>query len=154
YVPSELEITEIPHMHKPGQSKVEHVRKALDILRPARITPAENASDRLETLLDTIWSNEKGARAMKAWFYDQAIDLVCDLVNLEMEAAKPALHMSTSDITTDFIASWDINSFMDPIAEKITPVWSRVLRAATESKQSKEKAKTPRSRNCHVVSLS
>lgn len=56
-----------------------------------------------------------------------------------------------ADVTPEFISTWDINSIMEPIAEKETPAWSKILNAATESKDSKAKVKTARSRNRRTV---
>ncbi|KAF9486497.1 hypothetical protein BDN70DRAFT_794191 [Pholiota conissans] len=63
-----------------------------------------------------------------------AIDFVCESVHEEMEAAKPYLSMTTAQTSPEFIESWDINAIMDPIARDITPMWTAVLNAATESK--------------------
>lgn len=43
--------------------------------------------------------------------------------------------MSSKEVIPDFILHWDINSLMDLIALSITPVWLRVLEAATEKRE-------------------
>ncbi|KAF8055297.1 hypothetical protein FPV67DRAFT_1436466 [Lyophyllum atratum] len=169
-------ITDVPRLRKKALSKIDHVKNALSVIHQARISPAEfltiilddanqdfydyrtafyseNKTRRLEDLLNTIWSNEKGAKTMTTWFRPHAIDLICDIIHAEMDSAKPALQMSTKDVTTDFISSWDINALMEPVAERITPVWSRLLDAATETKKARdsEKPKTSRSRNLHYL---
>ncbi|KDR79155.1 hypothetical protein GALMADRAFT_93006 [Galerina marginata CBS 339.88] len=78
-----------------------------------------------------------------------AVDIVCGLVNEEMEAAKPSLYMTTAQTTPEFIEGWDINTIMDPIAKDITPTWSSVLYAATEPKGSHDE----QSRNRPTVSF-
>ncbi|KAF8227024.1 hypothetical protein L208DRAFT_334852 [Tricholoma matsutake] len=55
--------------------------------------------------------------------------------------------MSANDVTPEFISNWDINSFMEPIGTELTPIWCRILEAATETKEAKEKHKKPKSRN-------
>ncbi|KAF8804754.1 hypothetical protein BYT27DRAFT_7225339 [Phlegmacium glaucopus] len=66
-----------------------------------------------------------------------AINIVCDLVNDEMEAAKPR---------------WDINKIMDPIAVDITPTWSSVLHAASEPRGSREKGSRNRPTTRNIIS--
>ena len=63
-----------------------------------------------------------------------AVNIVCDLVNEEMEATRPNLFMTTAQTTLEFIEGWDINTIMDPITKDITPTWSSVLHAASEPK--------------------
>ncbi|KAF8815609.1 hypothetical protein BYT27DRAFT_7224855 [Phlegmacium glaucopus] len=73
-----------------------------------------------------------------------AVDIACDLVNEEMEAAKPNIFMTTAQTTPEFVEGWDINTIMDPIAKDVTPTWSSVLHTASEPKGSHDK----QSRNC------
>ena len=91
-------------------------------------------------LLDLIMANEKGAAILKEWMRPHAVDLVCSDIHREMEEAKPHLYMTAAETTPEFIESWDINDIMDPISDKITPTWTTVLEAATESKQHLAKA--------------
>ncbi|KAG6835025.1 hypothetical protein H0H93_005508 [Arthromyces matolae] len=161
----------IPRIRQKATTKVEHIQNALDILQNARISLSEclltvlddsnqdffdyrtaffNKSNswRLERFLELIWKHEKGSYTMKNWLKPHAVDYVCNLVSHELEAAKPSLMMNTDEVTPEFISTWDINSIMEPIAEKITPTWARVLHAATEPSTSKvDKAATSRSRN-------
>jgi hypothetical protein len=60
--------------------------------------------------------------------------------------------MSSNEITLDFLSGWDTNALMDPISRNVTPVWSRILEAAAESKESISRERNSRSRNCRVVS--
>ncbi|KAF8221224.1 hypothetical protein L208DRAFT_1329384 [Tricholoma matsutake] len=144
------------------------MRSILATLRNARISPTEFLTHVLEDsecisfrtsfysdhnvprfnkLLDTIWMADKGCTAMKNWMWTHAVDLVCNTVYEEFESAKPALRMSANDVTPEFISNWDINSFMEPIGTELTPIWCRILEAATETKEAKEKHKKPKSRN-------
>ena len=82
-----------------------------------------------------------------------ALKIVCDKIHKEMEAAKPDLKMSTKEVTPEFIKNWDINAFMDPIAEKTTPTFTAVVIAAMESKVSTLKPKGPRSHNRKTVNI-
>ena len=108
----------------------------------------EGNSDQFHEILDVIWRNKKGGHSMKEWLGSRAIDLVCDIIHDEMDSAKPQLRMTTANITSDFISGWDINALMEPVASHFTPVWSRILEAATESKETNAK---PNSRNRQTV---
>ncbi|KAG6905097.1 hypothetical protein DXG01_004886 [Tephrocybe rancida] len=164
--------SEIPHMRRQSFSCLHHIQSVLLIIREARITSAEFLStildeniqeffdfrtafyaeayfERFEQLLDTIWKSEKGSISLKWWLKPHAVHYICDLVSSEMDAAKPHLQMGTADITPEFILTWDINTLMEPIAEKVTPVWAKILEAATETHEAKAKPKTSRSRNRH-----
>ena len=86
----------------------------------------------IHKLLDTIWAHPKGKIILEDWVQPHAIDLVCKSVHSEMEAAKPFLRMNVSDVTPEFVSNWDIRETMEPVATKITPIWTRVLNAATQ----------------------
>ena len=81
-----------------------------------------------------------------------AVNLVSEEIHREMEDAKPSLRMDTKDVNAEFANSWDIDQIMGPVVAKITPTWSAILDAATESKEAKQKPKTARSRNRQTVS--
>jgi hypothetical protein len=163
----------IPRVYKPPTPRVKSVKSVLDILRDARMgllelislvleAPessfayhrssfySERSSSWLSHLFDLIWMDEKGQKALKTWMLPHALELICDTIHLEMEDAKPLLQMSTNDVTPEFIENFDIEDIMKPAAEK-TPVWTQILTAATESKESLNKIKTSRSRNRVVV---
>jgi hypothetical protein len=118
----------------------------------AFFSPKNRAS--LHSLLSLISDHKKGSPIFKDWAEPQAIQIVCDKVHKEMEAAKPGLKMSTKEVTPEFIAGWDINALMGPIAQNITPTLTAVLVAATESKESSVKGKGLRSRNRTTVGAS
>ena len=91
--------------------------------------------------------HEKGSAIFEDWAGPHAIQIVCEKVHQEMEAAKPDLKMNTKNVMPEFIARWEINTLMEPIAQDITPTLMAVLMAATESKESSLKPKGSRSRN-------
>ena len=115
----------------------------------AFFSPKNRAS--LLNLLSLISNHEKGNPIFENWVEPRAIQIVCEKVHKEMEAAKPDLRMSTKEVTPEFIAGWDINTLMEPIAQNITPTLTAVLVAATESKESSFKEKGSRSRNRTTV---
>jgi hypothetical protein len=158
-----------PRSRAPRLSKVETIANVLDTLKKAKITPADFLlhvldesrfasyqapfynSEKFRELLNLFWGSERGSLVMKDWLRPNAIRLVCELVHSEMECAKPYLRMSSNEVTLDFLSDWDINLLMDPISQNVTPVWSEILDAATESQESKVREKGPGSRNRHVV---
>lgn len=165
--------SEIPRTRKKKVTTVDVIHKVIKILQGSKISLFaflkivldENCNEfaysrvafyagcksQFSELLELFWESDKGSLLMKGWLQPHAIELVCDTIHAEMEAAKPALQMTMADVTPEFITTWDINSIMEPIAEKKTPVWSEILEAATESKESKAKVKTTRSRNRRTV---
>jgi hypothetical protein len=113
---------------------------------------AENNRKPLKDVLTRILADKKGRELTRDWMLPYAVDLVCEEVHCEMEEAKPSLRMDTNEVTTEFAHSWDIDQIMGPVVEKITPTWSAILDAATESKEAKNKIKTSKSRNRRTVS--
>jgi len=96
--------------------------------------------------LVSLWGNEKGQQLLKEWMPTHAIDLVCEKIHTEMEAAKPHLRMSTKEVTAEFINNWDITELMERVSREVTPTWTRVLEAASETRVSQKK-KSPKSKN-------
>jgi len=162
----------IPRLRKAKKmTKVQAIKSAQTILLDADMTPTsfllhllgrETSSpsartaffrrtneDNICELLSTILEDDKGSRIFKQWLVPHAVDIVCDLVSNEMEAAKPSLFMTTAQTTPEFIEGWDINKIMDPIARDITPTWTSVLHAASEPKGSHDN----KSRNRPTVSI-
>jgi hypothetical protein len=101
----------------------------------------------LEDVLTKIFDSEKTAELKCDWMLPRAIKLVCEVIHGEMEAAKHYLQINIKDITPEFIKKWDINDIMGRIVEHVTPTWSTIFNAAAESKISKQKPKTAKSRN-------
>lgn len=153
-------VLEIPRKRRKRYSKAETICSILETLSDAGLTPAtfliaileagaeqddvygrsgeaffrSTNVENIRRVLDLILANQKGAVVLNEWMMPHAVDLVCETVHREMEAAKPHLHMTIAETTPEFIESWDLNSIMDPISEKITPTWTAVLSAASESK--------------------
>ncbi|KAF8873122.1 hypothetical protein BD779DRAFT_1452195, partial [Infundibulicybe gibba] len=103
--------------------------------------------------------NKKGACIIENWMKPLAVDMVCNIIHEEMDLAKPHLRMTTQDITPDYIATWDINEIMGPVATMVTPVWTRVLDCASETRQTKaqqvgsgHESNRQRSIGCHIIS--
>ena len=168
------EVSSRVKLRKPKDSKSNHALKALRQLQAAKITASDlltyvikgedgfkdyqsaffSPSNRgsLLNLLDNISTHAKGSPIFEDWVGPRTLEIICNKVHKEVEAAKPDLKMSTKDVTPEFIENWDINILMDPITEKITPTFTAVVVAATESKESALKPKGPRSRNRKTVS--
>jgi hypothetical protein len=163
--PSSAMLTPVlPRPRRKYHSRMDVVGQILDILRSSRMSLpdflvlvldnapstfstaffAEGNSDRFHDILNILWRNPKGNRYMRDWMQSHAVDIVCDIIHQEMDCAKPQLRMTTAETTPEFISGWDINGLMEPIASTCTPIWSRILEAATESKGSTTK---PNSRN-------
>jgi hypothetical protein len=113
--------------------------------RNALFSPRNHVS--LVGLLDVLRQDEKGQHIVANWMFPHGLDLVCEKVHCEMEAAKPHLRMNTGNVTPEFIEQWDINLTMQPVADKITPTLQTILEAAGESKASRAKLKTSKSKN-------
>ncbi|KAJ3545921.1 hypothetical protein NMY22_g2257 [Coprinellus aureogranulatus] len=99
---------------------------------------ASNREEKLESFLTDLLNDDKGGPITKKWMLSHAVDLVCDEVHREMDAAKPELRMYANEVTPRFLETWDLRTTMQNVR---TPVWDRVLDAASETKASKRKAK-------------
>lgn len=166
----------IPHL-RVKRSKTKAIQDALSILRASRVSPtellnvildesqdtfasyrtafyAEPNAERLQELLRVVWNNVKGHPAITDWMRPHAIELVSKIVSDEMESAKPSLLMYTHKVTPKFIETWDINEIMEPIGRDKTPTWTKILESATETKDSKEKDESEKSRNHRTVMIS
>ena len=164
----------IPRSRKRRESKISTVVAALDMLQGAKVTPTELLSMIISgeyaelysyrnsflsstnnthfcDLLSTINSDDKGRKILNTWMDTFGVEYVCKLVSAEMEMAKPQLHMNLDEVTPEYMSKWNINDIMNPISTKITPVWSKVLYAATEPLKKDDK---PNMRNRGIVSTS
>ena len=119
--------------------------------RNALFLPKNHAS--LVGLLETLVQDEKGHTILSDWTFPHALGLVCNWIHTEMEAAKPFLQMNTGDVSPEFIEHWDIHKVMGPISKDITPTLTTILNAAGESKTSRSKPKSAKSKNQYTVSL-
>jgi hypothetical protein len=164
----------IPCLREPKTAKLDAALKALNFLSKKKISVteltgfildgegdflgyrntlfAENNREPLKDVLSRILANKKGWELTRNWMLPYAVDLVSEEVHREMEDAKPSLRMDVKEVTTEFAHSWHIDQIMGLVVEKITPVWSTILNAATESKEAKNKTKTTKSRNRRTVS--
>jgi hypothetical protein len=97
-------------------------------------------------LLNKLVDSERFSSVMHEWMKPHALNLICKMVDQEIESSKPDLKMSTAKVMPEFIEQWDITKLMGAIAQK-TPTWSVVLQAATESRSSKNQSATLKSRN-------
>ncbi|KAF8873928.1 hypothetical protein BD779DRAFT_1451338 [Infundibulicybe gibba] len=97
--------------------------------------------------MTTIWTCHKGNRIRDSCLLPLAVDLVCDTIHREMDNAKPYLRMSIKDVTPEFVENWNIHEIMGPVSQDVTPTWSAILDAATETKTAKGKTKLRNSRN-------
>jgi hypothetical protein len=98
----------------------------------------KDKSTKLNLLIDTIMGDPKGKRKLEDLMSDFSTDMTCRAVNAEMELLKKKLRMTISEVTPDFIASWDING---NVALASTPVLLRILTSAAQSVHSAEKNK-------------
>ena len=106
----------------------------------------------LQNLFSLILKDEKGSHIMQEWMKPYAVQHVCETIHKEMDAAKPYLQMSIKDITPDFISNWDVNKILELIGQNIMPTFCMILDAATKTKASNMKQKSPKSRNRITVS--
>ncbi|KAF6749453.1 hypothetical protein DFP72DRAFT_1014355 [Ephemerocybe angulata] len=104
--------------------------------------------DSLIRMLDALMEDDKGKVIFREWMRPHAIQLVSDIVSKEMESAKPLLRMKATEVTTDYIEHWDLQSTMSAVTLK-TPTWRRILDAATE--KGAVKVQTKKSRNRDTV---
>lgn len=111
---------------------------------------ARNA-EKLACLMSMIWKHERRQHVNPHPFLHLALETVCNTIHKEMDCAKPHLTMNLRDVTPDFTETWDVATIMGPLASDITPTWTAVLDAATETNISKSKPRLPRSRNRQTV---
>jgi hypothetical protein len=133
----------------------EHLLKALQHLRKARISLTNlllcvlgsNTADaplhmlksqflrddysNVSKILDVLWEDQKGQADIRAWLIEReiALTVVEDQVSDEFESAKPALRMTSKDITIPYIESWDPCNILDSAP---TPTFTRILSIAMD----------------------
>ena len=148
----------IPHLRKEKTSKVDKILEALEELRnsSSRISVMDMILgiltgghdefyfhrltflcdiQRIRKLLDILWQEKNSQPAFESWINDVGINYVCELVNNEMESAKPKLQMKLDEVSSEYIEKWDVAAIMDPVA-KVTPTWKKILDAASEPSRS------------------
>lgn len=84
----------------------------------------------LYDILSVIYKHKIGRGILQDWMRSEGADILCDIIDKEMDDAKPSLMMTTTQTTSEFVDNWDVNEIMDPV-KKITPTWCKVLDAAT-----------------------
>lgn len=84
----------------------------------------------LDNLFSAIMKHPTGKERMAEWMRPHALEFVCDAIYKEMEIAKGAQLKIASDLTAKDLASWDVNTFIEP---ETTPTWSRVLFSASRT---------------------
>lgn len=99
------------------------------------VAPFFNSS-KFTALLDLFWEHNKGSPILQKWMQNYTLEMVCDTVYGKMESAKPHLRMKSTDVLLDYLKNWDINVIMEPVSEKYTPTWSKLIQVATESRKS------------------
>ncbi|KAJ8089828.1 hypothetical protein AAF712_016208 [Marasmius tenuissimus] len=87
-------------------------------------------STRLEDILNALWNIPQVRARMLEWFRPHMLDLLGKEVAREFEAVKRSFTMFTTDISAEWLESYD---FMDEMnkARKRMPVWNAVLNSAT-----------------------
>jgi hypothetical protein len=98
-------------------------------------------------LLDRLLKDDKGRPIVSEWMFPHGLHLVCEKIHTEMEEAKPHIRMGMADVSPEFIERWDIHKIMVPVADDITATLTAVLDAAGESKASRARPKTVKSKN-------
>ncbi|KAF8257379.1 hypothetical protein EI94DRAFT_1818072 [Lactarius quietus] len=121
------------------------------VFRTALFSPRTCTS--LVSLLDTLVQDDKGRPIVTEWMFPHALRLVCDKIHSEMDGAKQHLRMHMGDVSPELIEDWDIQKIMGPVAHDITPTLSSIIEAARETKLSRAKPKTAKSKNRYTASL-
>ena len=125
-----------------GQGEFEGFRNAL-------FSPKNR--DALVRLLDKLYQDTKGHPILSDWMLPHSVTLVQEKIHTEMEAAKPSLRMHMSEVTPAFIESWDIHRIMEPVTLDVTPILTSIIESAGESKASRIKSKSTKSKNRATV---
>jgi hypothetical protein len=92
-----------------------------------------------------VMEDERGREMLELWMERHAIDVVCKILDREMDAVKSALHMKLEDITPDYISKWTVETASGVVAQHHAPVLHRLLIRAAQSDKAKarNKNKTP-----------
>ncbi|KAJ3980713.1 hypothetical protein F5890DRAFT_1393209, partial [Lentinula detonsa] len=92
-----------------------------------------NDSASFRSILDQMYNS--GRDIFVDWMWPHSVKLVCQEVDTEFSKGEQAMHMSSLDVTADFLSTWDINDLFgnrQSLAE-IMPVWVHILQAATRA---------------------
>jgi hypothetical protein len=101
-------------------------------------------SQGLEQLLNVMESNKRGVAKLRTCIRPRAIKLVKEEVYLEMEELTSYTHMSTNDITPQFLMTFDLRKENETFADT-APVLHDVLMTScqTDRSASENKLKKP-----------
>jgi len=125
-----------------GQGEFEGFRNAL-------FSPKNRNA--LIRLFDKFYQDDKGHIIFSDWMFPHSITLVQEKIHAEMEAAKPYLRMHKSEVTPTFIEQCDIHQIMEPVIRDVTPTLTSIIESAGESKASRAKSKSTKSKNRATV---
>ncbi|KAF8208262.1 hypothetical protein K438DRAFT_1961761 [Mycena galopus ATCC 62051] len=104
-------------------------------------------------LLDTIYSDHRGKKAMNHWFSSHALDLVCGQISDEADTMvkKFSTHKSVDQLTPAFLRSWSLQETITKAADTETPCLLKVLRAVLTSKGSDKNKKKSNDTVCYTI---
>ncbi|KAG1869806.1 hypothetical protein C8R48DRAFT_699809 [Suillus tomentosus] len=144
--PSELLVWTVDHH---GLSEDIKVLAILEILRGLRMTVIDLLlcsvsqkpaminwrkgffrSSALARFLNVLESDEQGAIHLQNVLRPHAIELVTREIDVEMEDAKLIFHMSTKDITPEYLLSFDIEHGLTAPLKETTPWLRQILMSA------------------------
>ena len=92
--------------------------------------------DDLDSTLSKIDQHKKGQDALRTW----AVNLVCKVVDREMQGVKRAFTMKTTEITPDFVEVWSFSTHQNVVEEK-APTLCNLLHACVQMRQVRNKGK-------------
>ncbi|KAH7874457.1 uncharacterized protein C8R40DRAFT_1252614, partial [Lentinula edodes] len=146
---------------RPKRSMVDKVKLVLHSLRDAHLSPTEFISNlynskyqefdfykqklfedgnhkHLHQLLDSLWADPRGQNILKSWMHTPAIEYSAACVSREFEAVKPHLQMYSQSVSANYMQSWSLERIVEPLLMTHLPVWSHILRSASETKESQD----------------
>ncbi|KAJ3882799.1 hypothetical protein F5051DRAFT_489839, partial [Lentinula edodes] len=146
---------------RPKRSMVDKVKLVLHSLRDAHLSPTEFVSNlysskyqefdfykqklfedgnhkHLHQLLDSLWADPRGQNILKSWMHTPAIEYSAACVSREFEAVKPHLQMYSQSVSANYMQSWSLERIVEPLLTTHLPVWSHILRSASETKESQD----------------
>ncbi|KAJ3766265.1 hypothetical protein FB446DRAFT_405942 [Lentinula raphanica] len=84
------------------------------------------------SILDHI--NQSGGETLRKWMTPISLDLICSGINSKFLEAEPMMYMTPSQVSADTFSTWNIQDMFRDAKSLGTqmPLWSSVLRAATE----------------------
>jgi hypothetical protein len=90
-------------------------------------------SSGLECFLNVVEADKCGHKKLYGWMLPRSIKNVLDIVESEMEELKNTFHMSTNQVTPDFLCNFDLeHQVVKPLTEK-SPILRHILLCATQT---------------------